>query len=328
MTRMPSKTRLRRPVSTGASRLAEARCDGLLRRAKAAALVAGLLAAGALATEMGAQTERPRVQLPTELSNIRFNSGQSVVPYFEGWIRNPDGTFDVVFGYFNRNWQQELAIPAGPDNNVEPGGPDSGQPTFFLPRRQRFVFRVRVPASFGKNEVVWTITANGRTERGYGTLQREQEITERVVMTNGGFDPGSTDPNKPPSITIAPIQSPMAGSPVTLIASVADDGLPKPRPAPTPSTRPTPPNSFGAQINSSTDGPRPMGLTVRWLQYGGPAKVTFDATSPVLVTNGRAVTTARFPRAGTYQLVALANDRSMTTRIPITVTVRAAATEP
>jgi hypothetical protein len=321
MNRLHSKTRLRRAISTASSRLAEARRYGLLRRAKAAALVAGLFAAGALATVMSAQAQRPPAQLPTELSNIRFNSGQSVVPYFEGWIRNPDGTFDMVFGYFNRNWQQELAIQAGPENNVELGG----QPTFFLPRRQRFIFRVRVPAGFGKNEVVWTITANGRTEKGYGSLLPEQEITERVVMTNGGFDPGLTDPNKPPSMTIAPIQSPTAGSPVTLTASVADDGLPKPRPAPAPAARPTPPNSFGAQVNSSTDGPRPAGLTVSWLQYGGPAKVSFDSTGPILVTNGQAVTTARFAQAGTYQLVALANDRAMTTRIPITVTVRAAA---
>ena len=111
-----------------------------------------------------APRRRPPAKTPTELSNIRFNSGQSVVPYFEGWIRNPDGTFDLVFGYFNRNWQQEIAIPAGPDNTVELGGPDAGQPTFFLPRRQRFVYRVRVPKDFGKKEVVWSITANGRTE--------------------------------------------------------------------------------------------------------------------------------------------------------------------
>src|SRR5215510_1689077 len=109
-------------------------------------------------------------QLPTEISGIRFNSGQDIVPYFEGWIKNPDGTFDLVFGYFNRNWQEELAIPAGPNNSVEPGGPSAGQPTYFLPRRQRWVFRLRVPADFGKKEVVWTITANGKSEKAYGTL--------------------------------------------------------------------------------------------------------------------------------------------------------------
>ena len=75
--------------------------------------------ASALRSRAGADSE-PAAQLPTEITAIRFNSGQSVVPYFEGWIRNADGTFDMVFGYFNRNYQQEFAIPAGPDNNVEP----------------------------------------------------------------------------------------------------------------------------------------------------------------------------------------------------------------
>jgi len=270
-----------------------------------------------------AQAPASPPKAPTELSNIRFNSGQSVVPYFEGWIRKPDGTFDLVFGYFNRNWQQELAIPAGPDNTVELGGPDSGQPTYFLPRRQRFVFRVNVPKDFGKKEVVWSITANGRTEHAFGNLLREQEITERVVMTNGGYDPGLTDPNKPPSVTVAPIPDAVAGAPVTLTVSATDDGLPKPRAAP--AARQTPSGTFGGQINSSTGAPRPTGLTVSWIQYGGPAKVTFEATGAMQVVDGKAVTTARFERAGTYQLVASASDRAMTTRVPVTVTVHAPA---
>src|SRR5260370_36940876 len=87
-------------------------------------------------------------QLPTELPSTKFSSGQDVAPYFEGWIRNADGTFDLVFGYFNRNWKEELAIPAGPDNLVEPGGPDRGQPTYFLARRQGWIFRGRVPKDF------------------------------------------------------------------------------------------------------------------------------------------------------------------------------------
>jgi hypothetical protein len=270
-----------------------------------------------------AQAPGAPAKLPTELSNIRFNSGQSVVPYFEGWIRNADGTFDLVFGYFNRNWEQELAIPAGPDNTVELGGPDSGQPTYFLPRRQRFVFRVRVPKEFGKREVVWSITSNGRTEHAFGSLLREQEITERVVMTNGGYDPGLNDPNKPPSVTVTPIQGATAGDPVTLTVSVADDGLPKPRAAP--AARQPSASTFGGQVNSSTANPRPAGLTVTWMQYGGPAKVIFEATGPLPVTSGEAVTTARFAQPGTYQLVASATDRAMTTRVPVTVTVHASA---
>jgi hypothetical protein len=280
-----------------------------------------LIAVSASTVNLQAQTAGSPPKLPTELSNIRFNSGQSVVPYFEGWIRNPDGTFDLVFGYFNRNWEQELAIPAGPQNTVELGGPDSGQPTYFLPRRQRFVFRVRVPKEFGKKEVVWSITANGRTEHAFGSLLREQEITERVVTTNGGYNPGLSDPNTPPSVTVAPIESAVAESPVTLSVSVTDDGLPKPRAAP--AARPASAGTFGGQVNTSTSGGRPAGLTVSWMQYGGPAKVAFEATGAMAVVDGKAVTTARFAQPGTYQLVALASDRAMTTRVPVTVTVHA-----
>jgi hypothetical protein len=262
---------------------------------------------------------------PTEITQVRFNAGQSVVPYFEGWIRNPDGTFDLVFGYFNRNWKQELEIPSGPDNKVEGvggGGADDGQPTYFLPRRQRFVYRVRVPADFGKKEVVWTIKANGRTEQGFGNLLPAQEITERVIMTNGNFNPGTDDPNKPPSIAIAKVQAATVDAPVRLVASVTDDGLPKPRVAPS-APRPSSTGgqaNFGGQVDRSGDA-RPRGLRVSWLEYGGPGKVTFDDPGPISVTNGEAVTTARFAVPGIYRLIATATDGALAARRELVITV-------
>src|SRR5262245_48110636 len=186
-------------------------------------------------------------QLPTELPQVRFNSGQNVVPYFEGWIHNPDGTFDLVFGYFNRNWKEELTIPAGTDNKVEPNGPNRDQPTYFLPRRQRWIYRLRVPADFGNKEVTWTITANGKTETAYGTLLPAQEINERVVSSNGNLDPGDGDPNEPPSINIARTQTATTAAPLTLNASVRDDGLPKPRTPRTQRTATT--GAFGGQVD-------------------------------------------------------------------------------
>ena len=102
-----------------------------------------------------------------------FAHGQNVAPAFEGWERNPDGSFSMVFGFFNRNCEEALHIPIGPDNSIEPGGPDRGQPTRFFPRRGKFIFKVRVPSDFGKNELVWTLTAHGKTERAYATLQPE-----------------------------------------------------------------------------------------------------------------------------------------------------------
>ena len=256
---------------------------------------------------------------PTYIPQTKFASGQDVVPYFEGWIRNKDNSFDLVFGYFNRNWQEELAIPAGPDNTIEPGGPDRGQPTFFLPRRQTWVYRVRVPSDFGKQVLTWTITANGRTEKAYGELMPVEEITERIIMARGNLNPGEDDPNKPPVVTIAPVQGATAGQPVALTASVTDDGLPKPR-APVQRAQVTDATRIQQQINSSDTGQR-RGLSVTWMQIRGPAKVAFDASGPMGVADGKASVTARFPAAGAYVLRATANDGALATRADVTVTV-------
>jgi hypothetical protein len=285
-----------------------------------------LLRAQAPAVGSPAQAEAPR--FPTEVSSIRFNAGQSVVPYFEGWIKNPDGSFDLVFGYFNRNWKEEFAIPPGADNKVEPAtSADVGQPTYFLPRRQRWVFRYRVPADFGKKVVTWTITANGRTEKAYGDLLPAEELTERVMTTNGNFDPGVGNPNTPPTITLSPIQNIVAGTPITLIAHVTDDGLPKPRAAdlrpPSPAAGAGGRGPITGQVNSS--GQRPRGLTVSWLQYRGPGKITFAAIGPTPVANGQVSTSATFAVPGTYVFRANANDGQLSKRVEVTVTVTGTA---
>src|SRR5262245_32550813 len=259
-------------------------------------------------------------QLPTEIAPIRFNSGQDIVPYFEGWIRNPDGSFELVFGYFNRNWVEEIVIPPGPGNRIEPNGPDAGQPTYFLPRRQRWIFRVKVPANFGKNEITWTITANGRTEKAYGSLLPSEEINERVIMTNGGLDPGGDDPNEPPSVIIAPVQSATVGASVTLRASVGDDGLPKPKPVREPR-----PSAGTGGFGGQSDRPAasvPKGLTVTWMLYGGPGKVIFESAGPIPVSNGQAVTTVRFTVPGTYRLRASASDGALAKTADVVVTVK------
>ena len=47
-------------------------------------------------------------------AQIRYATGQNVVPVFEGWERNADGTFNMVFGYMNRNYEEELDIAGRP----------------------------------------------------------------------------------------------------------------------------------------------------------------------------------------------------------------------
>ena len=69
-------------------------------------------------------------QLPLQPTKER---GANVTAAYEGWYPNPDGTFTLLIGYFNRNRAETLEIPVGPNNRIEPGGPDYGQPhaTFF-----------------------------------------------------------------------------------------------------------------------------------------------------------------------------------------------------
>ena len=252
---------------------------------------------------------------PTYIPQTKFATGQDVQPVFEGWLRNGDGTFTMVFGYLNRNYKEELAIPAGPDNKVSPGDPDRGQPTYFLPRRQSFLFRVQVPADWGDQELIWTVTAHGRTEKAFGSLLPQEEITERMIMTRGNLNPGEDDPNHPPSISIVPASRASVSSPATLTALVTDDGLPKPRAAPKPR-----PGGLPGQTNTAVSA-RPRGLTVSWFEYRGPAKVVFDSEGPIPVSNGQAVTKARFTAPGTYELRAIASDGSLSTRAAIAIKV-------
>src|SRR5207249_764633 len=77
--------------------------------------------------------------------NAQESSTPRISPVFEGWEQNADGTYSMFFGYFNTNWDDAIDADLGANNTFEPGGPDRGQPTHFLPRRNWFVFTVQVP---------------------------------------------------------------------------------------------------------------------------------------------------------------------------------------
>jgi len=259
---------------------------------------------------------------PTYIPDIKFASGRSIVPYLEGWIKNPDETFDFVFGYLNRNTEEELVIPPGPDNSVMPDGPDRGQPTYFAPRRQLRIFRVRVPKDWGDKSITWSVTANGVTEKVVSKLLPAEEINEHMMIANGTNTMrfGEEDLNKPPTLVVAPVGEATAGARVTLTANVTDDGLPRPRAPVAP--RPAEPTSrFQSQRNTSTNPNAMIGLRLTWLAYRGPGKVTFE-TNPVRVVGDTTTTTVRFAAPGTYTLVAMASDGRLSTRKDVTVTVK------
>jgi len=250
-------------------------------------------------------------------AQVQYARGQNVAPIFEGWEHNPDGTYSMVFGYLNRNYEEEVDIPIGPENSFTLRGEtfgDRGQPTHFYPRRQRFLFRVVVPADWDKNEkVVWTLTSRGRTDQAKGWLQPEWELSQDVMVEN--MEGGVRDPdNKAPGIAIAPVSSVTLPNAAKLTATATDDGLPKPYRR----------NASNAARNAEPK--RPIGVGIKWIQYRGPGKVMFDPDSSAVV-HGQPVTLssqASFSMPGTYVLRAIAFDGQLFTAQDVTVTVNPA----
>jgi hypothetical protein len=232
------------------------------------------------------------------------NAGNSITGALEGWFPNPDGTFSILLGYYNRNLQQAIDVPIGPNNKIEPGGPDHGQPTHFLPGRQWGMFVVNVPKDFGTNKFQWTIVANGKAT-----------VIPMSLDPNWAIAPfkDATD-NTPPYISVKPfdqgpgIQGPvplkesltaMVGTPLPLTVWAADDAIVPP-------------------------GNRPLRgapVLVTWRMFRGPADVKFANEKPVAekvegklpgiaTYAGKAETTATFSEPGNYRLWVVLNDMS------------------
>ena len=265
---------------------------------------------------------------------VRHATGQEVVPAYEGWEQNADGSFNLVFGTMNRNWEQALDIPIGPRNNIEPGGPDQGQPTHFLPRRNRFLVRIRVPADFGENELVWTLTSpNGETKKAYASLHPDYFIDDVILQRNSGAPTADwLLTNKAPQLDVpgGTTRTVAVGEPLTLTAVARDDGVPEWFRLP---PRPTHVTTFGAR-----------GLRVAWFVYrGGGAATAFEPGqfqvwedrrvganspwgpgwgAPPLPPDNTWEVQATFSEPGTYVLRCLAHDGGLMTARDITVEVR------
>ncbi|MCE2542016.1 MAG: hypothetical protein J4F30_01035 [Acidobacteria bacterium] len=255
-----------------------------VRRA-AAGLAAAFIAAACLPGAHGVRAQETKRDAP-----LPHAVGQSVSPSFEGWYENPDGSFSIVFGYFNRNHEEHLDIPVGPDNRIEPGPADRGQPTHFLPRRQTGVFAVRVPPDFGERELTWSLTAHGETIAIPGSLRPEWRIDALKEVTNGNtppalrFESGAAAGQGPAGISTRMTAAP--GQPVELAVWTTDDGISRAR------------------------GSIRVPPGVAWSKFRGPGTVTFSEAQPALDDAGRAVTRATFSESGEYMLRVLAWDES------------------
>ena len=237
------------------------------------------------------------------------NAGEAVTGAFEGWFYKADGSVSLLVGYFNRNLKQVIDIPIGPNNRIEPGGPDYGQPTHFLPRRQWGVFTIPLPKDFGDKKLTWTIVANGQTTAIPLSVHPNYQVEPYEEKGMGKtppalrFDRGGAAHTGPP-IELGATLAATVGEPLTLPAWVTD------KPAKFSANVPRPPAGGGGG-NARGRGARPD-LTLTWALHRGPADVTFTEAKPKIdkAADGATTTTVTFTVPGEYVLRAQANDVS------------------
>jgi hypothetical protein len=247
--------------------------------------------------------------LPSEPPR-RFGAG--ITPAYEGWYENPDGTKSFLIGYLNRNRARAVDVPIGPNNRIEPGGPDQGQPTHFLAGRQVGMFIVTVPKEFTPEQrITWTINFNGETNSIPFRMHTDYNVSPFKIQHSTAVD------NTPPRIRFEErgqtIQGPIANpvraltrttsvaKPLSLNVWAEDDG------------------HYSSGSNTPVKNPPPP-VVITWSKYRGPGTVTFEKDKPQLdvltggnigqAFSGRGATTASFSEPGEYYLHMTANDYS------------------
>ena len=259
-------------------------------------------AIGALALIVGLWLPVPTAAQGVPLG-LTSGSGQGVTPAYEGWYPNPDGTFTISFGYFNRNTDQVLEIPLGENNSIEPAEFDGMQPTRFEPRRHWGVFGIVVPADFGQRATVtWTIKMGSHVYSIPAALKTDWKIDAlEGEGANGNTPPrlsfveGGPEGAAPLGI-VGPTLSGAVGEPVEVIVWSKDDAV------------------SGAGLAAAFSGGRgraPPRVTLTWFKHQGPGQVTFSEESGrVPAEGGMMTTTATFDTPGEYILRVRANDSS------------------
>lgn len=256
--------------------------------------LAALIAASVM---VSAAQAPPTAQLPMEPPR---DFGTSITGSMEGWFDNPDGTKTFIVGYLNRNAKMEVDIPIGENNKIEPGGPDYGQPTHFMPHRQLGMFTITVPKDFGQQRLTWSLTVNGKTNAiplklvpDY-ILQPFQDVAVGNTPPIIKFDPnGSTIQGPIAAMAKAVQMKAKVGVPLPITMWAVDDG------------------KFTSGSNAQ---PRslPPPVELEWSKYRGPGDVKFDARSPKVKIDaggpvgvefrGSAVTNVTFSAPGDYVL--------------------------
>jgi hypothetical protein len=222
------------------------------------------------------------------------DAGQTVTPAYEGWYPNPDGSFSMSFGYFNRNTEEVVEIEIGPDNFFDTQQ-DLGQPAQFHPQRHWGVFTVRVPADFGGQRLTWTLVNKGQTFAIPGHLHPDWLLDAKLAPATGNtppvlkFDSSGLEGAGPDGVTTGPLAA-TVGIPLSLTVWATDDEVGK----------------------DSTFLRQEAPILLTWFKHRGPGAVELSEPEPEVdkEAGGRSTTTAIFSVPGDYVLRVRANDYS------------------
>jgi hypothetical protein len=256
--------------------------------------VAALSLAAVATWAIGARAQAPKTALPLDPPRER---GASVTPAYEGWYQNADGSFSMLLGYYNRNAKEALDIPVGPNNRIEPGPVDQGQPTHFEIGRQWGVFVVKVPKDFGTKALTWTIVANGETQSIPFTQNKGYPISPYQELGMG---------NKPPVLAFSQGGAKVTGPPLATAATLSG-AVNQSIPVQVWVEDPKATN----EIEGGGRGFAAKVATISLHKFRGPGKVTFDKGRVPVNNQGEMVSIgAKFDAPGDYLLRVQANDES------------------
>jgi hypothetical protein len=235
------------------------------------------------------------------------DSGSNVYPAYEGWYKNDDGSFTLLIGYYNRNKKEVLDIPIGPENKIEPGGPDQGQPTHFEVGRGWGTIAIKVPKDFGDKKLVWTLTANGKTVSVPFGVVKGYQIEPFLDAAMGNKPPvikfsetGKALTGPPAPLAEANAISGVVGEPVAIKYWITDDGKDE-----------TPTAAGGGDAAAAAANPRARRppVTTILTKYRGPGEVKFGDNTPAIEKN-MVNATATFSMPGEYIIRIEGNDSS------------------
>lgn len=236
------------------------------------------------------------------VSSASAQVNQPVYPAYEGYLKNPDGSYTLSFAYFNHN-AEPVAISPGERNWFAPGPGDRQQPTTFRPGHWRLQCVMVVDPEFD-GKLKWTLSYAGTTtgtsehmlqsnwnivegaadlkQIDYATVPRGVCLNRAPVVRVLGALTGRGGRGQAPALAVTA----SVGERLSLFGSVNDEGL-----------------------------PRTGKVTSTWKQVSGPGTVGFENAAA-------ARTRASFSAPGAYELELTGSDGELTASTRVVVNVK------